>query len=376
MKQQLPVGYYRFSKNNFFNYQLNRWYSLGYTRFEDIKIAGQSIKTIGDNKRIFSNLAEAAIKDNRLKNAAFYYRAAEFLTNPWDEDKLQLYKKFSETFYDAFEEFKIERHKVKYRDSFLSAMRLGPIDSQYKGTVVIHGGFDSFIEEFFCYWRHFAEKGYEVVAFDGPGQGATLNFYKIPHDHDWEKPVKAILDYFNLDDVTLVGISFGGYWCLRAAAFEKRIKRVIVHGPLYDLLEGSMPIVRKFLDIMMKSEKFMNTSIRVRMKFLPVINHVVNHCLHINNKTGAEPIEAVRWLLGMNKEHLHSDLVDQDVLLLAGEKDRFQSVKLYHKQMQALVNARSLTGRIFTEKENAQNHCQMGNLGLALNVMSDWLDEL
>lgn len=60
---------------------------------------------------------------------------------------------------------------------------------------------------------------------------------------------------------------------------------------------------------------------------------------------------------------------------MAGEKDRFQSPKLLELQRDALVNARSVTERVFTEAENAQNHCQMGNLGLALGYMIDWLDE-
>jgi|SaaInlV_200m_DNA_3_1039701.scaffolds.fasta_scaffold02100_11 pimeloyl-ACP methyl ester carboxylesterase len=46
----------------------------------------------------------------------------------------------------------------------------------------------------------------------------------------WEKPTAAILDYFDLDDVTLFGLSMGGWLCLRAAAFEPRIKGGISSG--------------------------------------------------------------------------------------------------------------------------------------------------
>jgi hypothetical protein len=46
---------------------------------------------------------------------------------------------------------------------------------------------------------------------------------------------------------------------------------------------------------------------------------------------------------------------------------------MHHKQVAALVNARSITERIFTSAEHAENHCQVGNMGLALDVMSDWL---
>lgn len=44
-------------------------------------------------------------------------------------------------------------------------------------------------------------------------------------------------------------------------------------------------------------------------------------------------------------------------------------------QVKALRNARSITERIFTRKEQAQNHCQIGNIGLALQVMAAWMEE-
>ena len=45
---ELPVGYYQFHKNSFFNYQLNRWYSLGYTVKEEIEQIGSKIETFSD----------------------------------------------------------------------------------------------------------------------------------------------------------------------------------------------------------------------------------------------------------------------------------------------------------------------------------------
>jgi poly(3-hydroxyalkanoate) synthetase len=75
------------------------------------------------------------------------------------------------------------------------------------------------------------------VIFDGPGQGATLEDYHIPLTHEWEKPVKIILDYFGLSDVTSVGVSLGGCLVIRAAAYEKRIKRVVADDICTDFFE-------------------------------------------------------------------------------------------------------------------------------------------
>jgi hypothetical protein len=39
-----------------------------------------------------------------------------------------------------------------------------------------------------------------------------------------------------------------------------------------------------------------------------------------------------------------------------------------------LWNARSITARVFTAAEHASNHCQIGNVGLGLDVIRAWLD--
>ena len=59
----------------------------------------------------------------------------------------------------------------------------------------------------------------------------------------------------------------------------------------------------------------------------------------------------------------------QDTLVLAGEHDIY--TVYYQQQLDALTNAKSVTGRIFTEAESADHHCQIGNLGLVLEAMEE-----
>jgi len=120
---------------------------------------------------------------------------------------------------------------VPYKEAFLPAMKVSPKGVEKKGTIVMHGGFDSFVEEFYSWMRYFSDHGFEVIAFEGPGQGAALSKYGLALDIEWEKPAKAVLDYFKLNDVTWLGISMGGWFCFRAAAFEPRIKRVVWAAP-------------------------------------------------------------------------------------------------------------------------------------------------
>jgi pimeloyl-ACP methyl ester carboxylesterase len=67
----------------------------------------------------------------------------------------------------------------------------------------------------------------DVYLFEGPGQGGVMRIQGKHFTYKWEEQVKAILDFFKLDDVTIIGASLGGMLAPRAAAFEKRIIRVI-----------------------------------------------------------------------------------------------------------------------------------------------------
>jgi hypothetical protein len=59
---------------------------------------------------------------------------------------------------------------------------------------------------------------------------------------------------------------------------------------------------------------------------------------------------------------------------MAGSEDNLIPLSHFYQQIEALKNARSLTARLFTRKEQAQNHCQVGNLRLAVDYITDWID--
>jgi len=101
---------------------------------------------------------------------------------------------------------------------------------------------------------------------------------------------------------------------------------------------------------------------------------MIGNLMYIAN--AKEPIEATDLMLKLNATNLHSDLVRQDVLILTGKNDHFVPFKMHDMQVKALTNANSVTARIFTEKGQAQNHCQIGNIGLALDVMLNWIDRV
>ena len=59
---------------------------------------------------------------------------------------------------------------------------------------------------------------------------------------------------------------------------------------------------------------------------------------------------------------------------MAGTEDFAVPLPNFCKQIDALKNVRSLTARLFTKEEHASAHCQIGNIGLALDVITGWID--
>ncbi|UCG43085.1 MAG: alpha/beta fold hydrolase [candidate division WOR-3 bacterium] len=367
-----PVGYHEFNKNKGINFQLNRYHSMGNATLEDMERAGQRIRSHEEWKTEMLELAETAVSEGRLMNAAFYYRAAEFFLLRDDPEKELLYQRFIDSFYRATQQDEISKCEVPYGDTFLPAMRIQRVGTERRGTLVLHGGNDSFVEEFYPVARYFSDHGYEVVAFEGPGQGAALKKYGLTLSVEWEKPTKAVLDYFKLYDVTLLGISMGGWLCLRAAAFEPRIQRVIPWSVSFDVTQYANAVGQHLARLFMRRfRNFANTQMLRNMKRKPEYSWFVNNLMYMTNRE--VPIEAMDVLMQFNEENLHSDLVQQDVLILTGREDHLVPFKMHDMQVKALTNARSVTSRIFTREEQAQNHCQIGNIGLALDVMRKWI---
>jgi 2,6-dihydroxypseudooxynicotine hydrolase len=81
-----------------------------------------------------------------------------------------------------------------------------------------------------------------TLAVDGPGQGETEFVRNI--EPAYERPVAAIVDWlerrsdFALGRLGVFGVSLGGYYAVRAAAFESRITAAIDHAGTFSLAEN------------------------------------------------------------------------------------------------------------------------------------------
>ncbi len=368
-----PVVYHHFHKNKVYNYQLNRWYSLGFMNYEDIRSIGSTIRTFEDWKAEMIKLAEKAETEGRLLNASFYFRAAEFYTMKDDRpDKEYFYDRFTDLFNRAIVNDSIERTFIPYTENGKIPVIKINAKNERRGTIVIHGGFDSFIEEWYFVMEYLSAGGFDVIGFEGPGQGHMLLKQGVPLDYRWEKPVSAVLDYYGLNEVTLFGLSMGGWFCLRAAAYEPRIKNVIASGHAVDYSRIPPAFARCLMMFFIKNfREYTRKSFNKMVKKPGIKGWQVSNLAHI---THMEPMEAFEYSLNLNEENLACDKIRQNVLYLTGRNDHFIPFKMHHKQLSLFTKAKSVTDRVYFKNEHAENHCQVGNIKLMLDDIIQWVN--
>lgn len=263
---------------------------------------------------------------------------------------------------------------ISYEDGELSVLRVFHTTNELIGTIILHAGYDSFKEELYSVMRYLATYGYDVISFDVPWMDRNRTPDTMGFTHEWETIVGAVLDHYSLNDATLFGISFGGWLALRAAAFEPRISRVVASSVSFDVNQYESRFNQAIARFAMtRMREFTNKQLLKQMESDSQSAWFFDHLMHITNKE--TPIEAADVLAEINEKNLHSELVTQDVLILTGRDDHLVPFKMHDMQVKALANAASVTPKIFTSDVRGQNHCQIGNFGLTLEVVLQWLEQ-
>jgi dipeptidyl aminopeptidase/acylaminoacyl peptidase len=132
-----------------------------------------------------------------------------------------------------------ERVEIPFEGAILVGNLRRPGGIARPPLVLLLPGLDSTKEEFFYWEQVFLDRGLATFSLDGPGQGEAG--YALALRHDYEVPVTAAIDCLSdRDDVDLerigvAGVSLGGYYAPRAAAFEPRIKAVVSVSGAYDM---------------------------------------------------------------------------------------------------------------------------------------------
>lgn len=378
----LPVGMYNLNESPDYNFQLNRLVNMDLGDLEKVRIVGQQIKDVKSWKEVLIKAGDDEYAKGDLKSAMGFYRMAEFYMSWRDPDALKYWSKAREIFFEYFEEFfvgeqpVVERVEVPYDTYTMPLLKMNP-DGEAKGDIVVHGGFDSNYEEFFPQCMYLRQNGYTVYLFEGPGQGATIRLHGATLPIEWEKPVKAVLDYMKLTDVTLVGQSYGGFYAPRASAFDERIKRCVsvaqfpalsmnLHdsrfkaGLMWGTLNVMLFLFGWLINLLYKLKKGKG------MDFFDVYFH----------RTGAKGVYSLLSYLSKIDLRPLKDRLTKDYLIIGGSKDTMSARASIGRQMFLLKNAKSVMAREITEKEQGADHCNVGNQQVAMDTILLWLEGL
>jgi 5-aminopentanamidase len=136
--------------------------------------------------------------------------------------------------------------RVPYAGSTLAAyLRIPPGGPQ--PVVIMIPGLDSVKEELQATAEHMLRRGLAVIAIDGPGQGEAE--CEFPIEPAYERVVTAVADYLkgrddvDPDRIGVFGVSLGGYYAARSAAYEPRVRAAVeLAGPYrFDLDWDALP---------------------------------------------------------------------------------------------------------------------------------------
>ena len=186
---------------------------------------------------------------DRLFAASNYYRAVDFFLHghPEDERIDKLWKKQIECFNEALKELgNGVRHTLKANEFDVPIIyfkaQTSPIGPpSRRPTIILGNGYDGAMEEM-MHVSGFAalERGYNVILYEGPGQPTVRRDQNLGFIHDWERVVNPVVDFavaqqdVDTSKIALLGYSFGGVLCVRAAAFEHRLAAAVAIDGIFD----------------------------------------------------------------------------------------------------------------------------------------------
>ena len=376
-----------YTGNRQFDLQLNRYLGPildrpGMDRFSTSTLA--RIRSTSQITEFAQRMAARFDAEGDAEAAWRLYFLAAFYLPEHDQRKRHFIEAASRNFDASHTHLAMRRHTVPYKDGSLTAIhwQADPDDRarfpDAPSTLVMMNGFDGYAEEIMAFAEYFPCRPFDIIAFDGPGQGHTA-LAGMPLEPQWERPTEAVLDYFGIDSAAALGVSFGGYLVMRAAAHVPRISHVIAFDMMYRLLDGlTLPLPA--------SIRPLAASIVERARPAWLFDATMSVAAHTNadlawklqqacHLTGLDkPSDVLRALGAYTMEPL-AGMIRQPCLVMAGDADQYVPFERLGDVRRALRNAKSLEVRAFHHAQDPDmaQHCQIGDLDRAFAIMGDWL---
>lgn len=318
-----------------------------------------------------------------LLRASMYYRAAEYFCDPCTPDHRRWGMASRDAFISAagLLDLPFEAVQIPYENAAIPAYFFRPDEDTRiaRKTVILNTGFDGSGEElYFQAGRAALERGYNVLAIDGPGQtGMTRLHPQLKFRPDWEVPIKAVIDWLStrpgvdMQRLGLYGISLGGYFATRAACFEPRIRALAVNSPIIDL---------KAYQLGFFPPGMADNPPELRLEWMPDIprSELPDHLRALLKiaffRFGVSSVH--EWLeqLTAFRTGDYLDRLRVPCLSMVGEAEGAGPLAQARYFVEHVAGP--VTERVFRSQEGADAHCQLANLPLSCAVLFDWMDEV
>lgn len=348
---------------------------------------GQRLRTrVGDDAawfREWTRMAEAMATAGReragaghdlsaaayLFRAANYYHTGERFLQPKTPEGLAAYRRGVECFKEAAKRTRrprIEHVEVSYEGTSLPAILVHaePVagGARRAPAMVYFDGFDITKEiQYFKGVPDLAARGIACLIVDGPGNGESIRFRKLPLHHETERYATAAYEYlagrpeFDPQRIGVMAISLGGYYAPRAAAFEQRFACCLAWGAQWDYYATW----KERLDRLARKEKL-------------ALSVPWEHLLWVFNVT--TPAEALKKLEGFRLDGV-TQKIRCPFLLVHGAEDRQIPLEVARRCFDAVGSQRK-TLKVFTREEGGFHHCQVDNPTIGVHYMWDWLEDV
>jgi dipeptidyl aminopeptidase/acylaminoacyl peptidase len=329
--------------------------------FEQWSAMARKVTALGDEAEAKGHKATAA---GAYLRAAVYYQVGERLLQPRTEDSQKAYATAVDLFKRGMGQIaavSVEAVEVPFEGGrslpayFVKSRDAG---SAPLPTAVFFDGLDITKElQYFHGVPELAKRGLATLIVDIPGTGESIRFRGMPARYDTNVVGTAVIDYLETrsdvdkERIGIMGISLGGYYSPRAAAFEPRFKACVSWGAIWDYYA----VWKRRVD------KAFQGSLSV-------------------------PGEHIMWVLGVSSldaalEKLKdwrlagvAEKVKCPYLVTHGERD----AQVPLEDAQALFNAIGATDKtmkVFTLEEGGFEHCQGDNITLGITYIADWFSD-
>lgn len=376
-----------YTGNRQFDLQLNRYLGPILDRPGMDRLTTSTLARIRSTSQITQFAGRMAARFDAEGDAAaawrLYFLAAFYLPEH-DQRKRHFIDAASRNFDASHTHLAMYRHTIPYKDGSLTAIhwQADPDDRarfpDAPSTLVMMNGFDGYAEEIISFAFHFPTRPFDIIAFDGPGQGHTA-LAGMPLEPQWERPTEAVLDHFGIDNAAALGISFGGYLVMRAAAHMPRISHVIAFDMMYRLLDGlTLPLpasIRPLAASIVERARpawLFDATMSVAARANADLAWKLQQARHL---TGLHRPSQVLRAFGDYTMEPFEGRITQPCLVLAGDADQYVPFERLGDVRRALRNAVSLEVRAFHHAQDPDmaQHCQIGDLDRAFAIMGEWL---